>query len=79
MDKHGHDSETHPKILLEQVQRWMAVMYQLNPRCYPADQSNWFYPTALEDHIAKEPSHHQRQGWLTTYEPMVRQGILTHG
>jgi hypothetical protein len=29
-DKHGHDSEMQQKILLEQVQRLMAVMYKLN-------------------------------------------------
>jgi hypothetical protein len=44
------------KILLEQVQQRMAVMYyQLKPRCYPSDQTKWFYPT-LEDLIAKNPA-----------------------
>jgi hypothetical protein len=46
------------KILLEQVQQWMTVMYQLKPRCYPSNQTKWFYPT-LEDHLAKEPSLQQ--------------------
>jgi hypothetical protein len=31
-DKHGHDSEMQKKILLEQVQRRMTVMYQLKSR-----------------------------------------------
>jgi hypothetical protein len=73
-DKHGHESETQKKILLEQVQRPMAVMYQLRPRCYPLDQTKWFYPT-LEDRIDKKPSLQQQQGWLTSYEPMIRGSI----
>jgi hypothetical protein len=51
-----------------------CMMYQLNRRCYPSDQTKWFYPT-LEDHIAKRPILQQQQGWLTTYEPMIRQSI----
>jgi hypothetical protein len=70
-DKHGHDSTTQRKILLEQVQRRMAVMYQLISRCYPADQTKWFFYPTLEEHIAKEPSLQQQQGWVTTYEPMI--------
>jgi hypothetical protein len=62
------------KILLEQVQRRITVMYQLKPRCYPSNQTKWFYPT-LEDHMAQEPSLQQQQGWLATYEPMIRQSI----
>jgi hypothetical protein len=73
-DKHGHDFETQKKILLGQVQRLMAVMYQLRPRCYPWDQTKWFYPT-LEAHIAKEPSLQQQQCWLTVYKPMIRRSI----
>jgi hypothetical protein len=76
-DKHCHDSEMQKKILLQQVphQRWwMAVMYQFKPRCYPSDQTTWFYPT-LDDHIAKEPSLQQQQGWLTSYEPMIQLSI----
>jgi hypothetical protein len=73
-NKDKHNSEMQEKILLEQVRQWIAVMYQLKSRCYPADQTKWFYPT-LEDHIAKEPSLQQQQGWLTTYEPMIRRSI----
>jgi hypothetical protein len=36
--------------------------------------TKWFYPT-VEDHIAKEPSLQQQQGWLTMYEPMIRRSI----
>jgi hypothetical protein len=74
-DKHGDDSETQKKILLEQVQQQMAVMYQLKSRCHSSDRTKWFYPT-LEDHIIKEPSLQQKQSWLLrTYEPMIRRGI----
>jgi hypothetical protein len=59
------------KDSLEQVQGRMTVMYQLKSRCYPSNQTKWFYPT-LEDHIAKAPSLQQQQGWLALYEPMIR-------
>jgi hypothetical protein len=44
-DTHGDDSETQKKILLEQVQQRMAVMYPLKSRCHSSDRTKWFYPT----------------------------------
>jgi hypothetical protein len=73
-DKHGHDTETARAALLAQVQRRMAVMYELKNRCFPSDRLKWFHPT-LEEHITKEPHLYQQQAWLETYEPMIRRRI----
>jgi hypothetical protein len=70
-DKHGHDTETERAVLLAQVQRRMAVMYELQNRCFPSDRLKWFHST-LEEHITKEPHLYQQQAWLETYEPMIR-------
>jgi hypothetical protein len=66
-DKHGHDTETKRAVLLAQVQRRMAVMYELKNRCFPSDRLKWFH-SMLDDHIIKEPHLYQQQAWLETYE-----------
>jgi hypothetical protein len=38
-DKHGHDTKTKRAVLLAQVQRRMAVMYELKNRCFPSGRS----------------------------------------
>jgi hypothetical protein len=75
-DKHGHDTETETEraTLLAQVQRQMAVMYELKNRCFPIDRLKWFH-SMLEEHITKEPHLYQQQAWLETYEPMIRRTI----
>jgi hypothetical protein len=73
-DKHGHDTETASAVLLAQVQRRMAVMYELKNRCFPSDRSKWFHST-LDEHTTKEPHLYQQQAWLETYEPMIRRTI----
>jgi hypothetical protein len=73
-DKHGHDTEQQRVALLAQVQRRMAVMYELKNRCFPSDRLKWFHPT-LDEHITKEPHLYQQQAWLETYEPMIRRRI----
>jgi hypothetical protein len=73
-DKHGHDTETERAALLAQVQRRMAVMYELKYRGFPIDRLKWFH-TTLEEHITKDPHLYQQQAWLETYEPMIRRRI----
>ena len=73
-DKHGHDTETKRAVLLAQVQRRMAVMYELKHRCFPSDRLKWFHST-LDAHTTKEPHLYQQQAWLETYEPMIRRTI----
>jgi hypothetical protein len=73
-DKHGRDSDTKKKDSFRAGTEMDGSAVPIKPRCYPSGQTKWFYPT-LEDHIAKEPSLQQQQGWLATYDPMIRRSI----
>jgi hypothetical protein len=73
-DKHGHDTKTERAALLAQVQRRMAVMYELKNRCFPSDRLKWFH-SMLDEHITKEPHLYQQQAWLETYKPMIQRRI----